>query len=90
MLGISERIKDFIRFHLTGEITTEITEASSGCLVDLDTRQFEMKLFEILGIEDCYQKMPPIFESAEISGRAHDTGDGTNEKTKPTAVCGSA
>lgn len=62
-------IKDFIRFHLTGEITTEITEASSGCLVDLDTRQFEMKLFEILGIEDCYQKMPPIFESAEISGR---------------------
>ncbi|MCP1110413.1 FGGY-family carbohydrate kinase [Ohessyouella blattaphilus] len=62
-------IKDYIRFHLTGEFATEITEASSGCLVDLDTRRFERKLFEFLGIEDCYQKMPPIFESAEISGR---------------------
>lgn len=61
-------MKDFIRLRLTGEIAGEITDASSGCLVDLDTRKFEPELFEILGIKECYEKMPPILESTEISG----------------------
>jgi len=61
-------IKDFIRFRLTGEIVSEITDASSGCLVNLDTREFDPVLFEILGIEDCYEKMPPVLESTDISG----------------------
>lgn len=61
-------IKDFIRFHLTGVFATEITEASSECLVDLDTRKFEPKLFEYLGISDCYEKEPEIFECTEVTG----------------------
>ena len=62
-------MKDFIRLRLTGEIAGEITDASSGCLVNLDTRQFDSRLFRILGIENCYEKMPPILESTQISGR---------------------
>ncbi|MBQ3090756.1 MAG: carbohydrate kinase [Oscillospiraceae bacterium] len=62
-------IKDLIRHRLTGVFATEITDASAGCLVDLDTRRYEPKLFEILGIENCYDKMPPILECTEVSGR---------------------
>lgn len=62
-------VKDFVRLHLTGELAGEITDASSGCLVDLAARDYDKRLFEILGIEDCYEKMPPILESTEISGR---------------------
>lgn len=62
-------IKDLIRHHLTGEFATELTDASSGCLMNLDTRKFDPKLFEILGIEHCYEKMPPVLESTDISGR---------------------
>ena len=61
-------VKDFVRLHLTGALAGEITDASSGCLVDLDSRDYDRRLFEILGIEDCYKKMPPILESTEISG----------------------
>lgn len=61
-------MKDFIRARLTKAIAGEITDASSGCLVNLDTRDYDPHLFEILGIEDCYEKMPPILESTEVSG----------------------
>lgn len=61
-------MKDFIRLRLTNAIAGEITDASSGCLVNLDTRNYDPCLFEILGIEDCYEKMPPILESTEVSG----------------------
>lgn len=61
-------MKDFIRLRLTGAVAGEITDASSGCLVNLDTRDYDRRLFTLLGIEDCYEKMPPILESTEVSG----------------------
>ena len=61
-------LKDFIRLRLTGALAGEITDASSGCLVNLDTRKYDPFLFEAFGIEGCYGKMPPILESTEVSG----------------------
>ena len=61
-------LKDLIRHRLTGVFATELTDASSGCLMNLDTRQYDKKLFEILGIEDCFEKMPPVLESTAVSG----------------------
>ena len=61
-------VKDFIRHRLTGAIATELTDASAGCLMNLDTRQYDPRLFEILGISDCYEKMPPVLESTAVSG----------------------
>lgn len=61
-------LKDLIRYRLTGKMATELTDASSGCLMNLDTRQFDRRLFEILGIENCFDKMPPVLESTDIGG----------------------
>lgn len=61
-------IKDYIRLRLTGEVAGEVTDASSGCLVNLNTRNYERELFRILDIEDCFEKMPPVLESTQISG----------------------
>ena len=61
-------IKDWIRFKFTGEVTTEITEASSTCLCNLHTRAFDPTIFEAAGISECYQKMPRILESVESGG----------------------
>ena len=61
-------IKDWIRFKLTGEFTTEITEASSTCLCNLHTRLFDPAIFEAAGIADCFEKMPRIIESVESGG----------------------
>lgn len=62
-------LKDLIRHRLTGVFATELTDASAGCLMNLDTRQFDRKLFQILGIENCFDKMPPVLESTAVSGR---------------------
>lgn len=61
-------IKDFIRFKLTGEFVTELTEASSTCLCDLDTRKFDSEIFETLGIGGYERLMPRIAASTEITG----------------------
>jgi L-xylulokinase len=62
-------IKDLIRFHLTGEFSTEITEASSTCLLNLHTRTFDPEIFKTLGINEYFQLMPPCQESTAISGK---------------------
>ena len=61
-------IKDWIRYRLTGEFTTEITEASSTCLCNLHTRAFDPAIFEAAGIADCFGMMPPIIGSFEAGG----------------------
>ena len=61
-------IKDWVRLKLTGEFATEMTEASSGCLLNLDTRDWDSAIFEALGIPELARIMPPVFESAEVTG----------------------
>lgn len=61
-------IKDWVRYQLTGTFTTEITEASSTCLCNLHTRQFDPDIFAAAGISDCLPKMPRIIESTECDG----------------------
>ncbi len=61
-------IKDFIRFRLTGEFACELTDASSGGLLNLHTKQFDPEIFKALGISDCLRLMPPCLESTAVSG----------------------
>ncbi|RVU98115.1 carbohydrate kinase [Coriobacteriales bacterium OH1046] len=61
-------IKDYVRLRLTGEVSTEITEASSTCLLNLHTREFDEKIFEALGIPELFRLMPPVRESTEVAG----------------------
>ena len=61
-------IKDYVRFRLTGEFTTEMTEASSTCLLNLHTREFDPAIFEALGIPELARIMPPVRESCDVSG----------------------
>lgn len=61
-------IKDYIRFKLTGEICAEITDASSGCLMNIKTCQYDKNIFQLLGIPDCLRLMPPFLGSTDITG----------------------
>lgn len=61
-------VKDWIRFRLTGEMTTEVTEASSTCLFHLKDRRFDPEIFRALGIEEYTRLIPRCVESTAISG----------------------
>ncbi|MCR4632703.1 MAG: carbohydrate kinase [Erysipelotrichaceae bacterium] len=61
-------LKDYLRYRLTGALNGEITEASSTSLFDQDTKDYGRELFAILGIEDCFDKMPKVLDSFDIAG----------------------
>lgn len=61
-------IKDYIRCCLTGNLCGEITAASSGCLMNIRTLQYDREIFELLGIGNYYGIQPPCVGSTDISG----------------------
>jgi xylulokinase len=69
--------KDYIRFRLTGEKATEVSDASGTGLFDVEKRKWSDPLIELLG----YPKsiFPKCYESDEVAGRitaraAQETG----------------
>ncbi|MGF7011567.1 L-xylulokinase [Lachnospiraceae bacterium PF1-21] len=61
-------IKDYIRYHLTGEFQMEFTEASSSGLMNVTTHRFESEVFRLLEIPQCEVLMPEIVGCDEVSG----------------------
>lgn len=58
--------KDYIIYKLTGRFVTEPSDASSTCLMDLNTCQWSDDILHIAGIDR--DKMPEIFSSVDIAG----------------------
>ena len=58
--------KDYIRFRLTGEYATEVSDASGTGLFNVWGREWSYKLLEILNIPR--EWLPRCYESPEVSG----------------------
>lgn len=58
--------KDYIRYRLTGEFATEVSDASGTGLFDVQRRRWSDELLEILEIPK--EWLPRCYESSEISG----------------------
>lgn len=61
-------VKDYIRYMLTGEANSEYTDCSGSNLVNLTTKTHDKELMSLFGIEECFEKLPPLRYSAEICG----------------------
>lgn len=59
--------KDFVRFHLTGERVTDISDASGTLMVDVSKGAWAPELIQDMGIKT--KILPPIVGSAEVCGR---------------------
>jgi len=69
--------KDYIRFRLTGEFATEVSDASGTSLFDVQGRDWAWDVVDDLGLDR--DLLPPAFESPVVSGRlsrsaAEETG----------------
>ena len=58
--------KDYIRFRLTGELATEVSDASGTLMFDVKNRKWSGKLIELLKIDPAI--LPKCYESPEITG----------------------
>src|SRR5712691_6437466 len=59
--------KDFVRFHLTGELATEVSDASGTLLLDVAHRCWSKKILSALGIDA--KLLPRVYESPEVTGQ---------------------
>jgi xylulokinase len=59
--------KDYVRFRMTGQFATEVSDASGTLLLDVAKRTWSKKLLDRLGLDASL--MPACYESDEVSGR---------------------
>jgi xylulokinase len=59
--------KDYVRYWLTGQLATDVTDAAGGLLLDIRTRAWSGELLDALNIPAGI--LPRILESGEIAGQ---------------------
>ncbi len=59
--------KDYVRFRLTGEFATEVSDASGTALFDVVARRWSHPMCDALGLDR--HMLPKCYESPEVSGR---------------------
>jgi xylulokinase len=69
--------KDYVRFQLTGEFASDVSDASGTALFDVVRREWSIELADKLGLDRGI--LPRVYESNEVTGRvteqaARDTG----------------
>lgn len=78
--------KDYIRFKLTGEFATEVSDASGMGLFNVEHRCWNDKLLAILDIPKNH--LPRCFESIEVTGRLLNSVSDETGLPKNTPVVG--
>lgn len=79
---------DYVRFMLTGVANAEYTSVSGTNLVNILTKQYDKKLLSCLGLEEIYDKLPPLKYSAEVCGQVTEKASEETGLAVGTAVMG--
>ncbi len=82
--------KDWVRYCLTGEISTDYTDTSGSLLVDLDTNEYMHDLFQELGLEKLSTMLPTPKRSYEAAGYVTEAAAAQTGLTAGTPVIAGA
>jgi xylulokinase len=79
--------KDYIRFRLTGDFATEVSDASGTLLLDVPHRRWSTEILEALCLT--VEQLPKVAESPEATARVQTSAaDGTGLKAGTPVVGG--
>jgi len=78
--------KDYIRFRLTGEFATEVSDASGTSLLNIAQRRWSQKMLAALDLTE--DMLPKVYESPEVSGRISKDATKATGLAEGTAVVG--
>jgi xylulokinase len=59
--------KDYVRFRLTGEFASEVSDASGTAVFDVVNRRWSFEMMDGLGLDRAI--LPACYESSEVSGK---------------------
>ncbi len=76
--------KDYIRFQLTGEFATDVSDASGTALFDVAKRKWSNDMLMGLGLNS--DMLPEVFESSERTGRVSEAAAEITGLSAGTAV----
>lgn len=78
--------KDYIRYKLTGEFATEVSDASGTQFLDVPQRKWSDYVLDKLSVKR--QWLPRVYESIEISGKVCESASKLCNLTPGTPVAG--
>jgi xylulokinase len=78
--------KDYIRFRLTGEFATEVSDASGTSLFDVVRREWSASMVEALALDGGI--LPKCYESVEVSGTISQSAASLTGLSAGTPVAG--
>lgn len=76
--------KDYIRYKLTGNINTEVSDAAGTLLFDVKNKEWSKELAQLLDIET--NILPPVIESVEIAGKINKSTSQISKLKEGTPV----
>ena len=80
--------KDFIRYKLTGEFATEVSDASGMQLLDVPNRKWSEQVLDALQIDKSL--LGKVYESPEVTGKVTKAASDLTGLAEGTAVVGGA
>jgi xylulokinase len=80
--------KDYVRFKLTGELATDVSDGSGTSLFDVVNRKWSEEMVAALGLD--LSILPHAYESTDISGRVSEDAAGTTGLAVGTPVIAGA
>lgn len=80
--------KDYLRYKLTGEFATEVSDASGMNLLDVPKRQWSTEVLAALDIDPAL--LPSMHESYEVTGKVTEQAAGLTGLASGTPVVGGA
>lgn len=80
--------KDYIRFKLTGEFATEVSDASGMQFMDIPKRKWSSEVLDKLGIDKSF--LGEMYESQEVSGKVNSYASDLTGLKIGTPVVGGA
>lgn len=68
-IGSVLMVKDYIKYRLTGEISTEYTDMSAANLMDVRGKKYSSELMALYDLSEVYDTLPPLYLSSEVIGK---------------------
>ena len=87
-LGSILMIKDYIKYCLTGEITSDYTDMSATSLMDVRNQNYSRELMALYGLSDVFDALPPLKQGYKICGQVTATASQATGLKVGTPVVG--
>jgi L-xylulokinase len=70
-IGAILMCKDYIKYCLTGEITSDYTDMSATSLMDVRNKCYSRELMTLYGLAELFEALPPLKQSFEVVGQVN-------------------